>query len=382
MPRQGQALPAEQPLPPRTRIGLLLPLSGGNAPIGQAMLSAAQLALFEQGDNTLELAPYDTRGTGAGAAEAARSALASGARLLVGPLTAGETAAVAQTARPAQVPVLAFTSDSAQAGGTVWVLGVTPAQQVRRVVGAALSRGARRFALVAPEGEFGRRLAAAMNEALAGQGLPGPAVAYFPPRGDAMAALRSIAVQGGATPPPAAPAPPPPGTPEALPPAEAMPAPEPVRASYDAILIAESGEKARRLAAGLAEAGISVPVRLLGTALWATDPGLGSEPALVGAWFPGADPVAQSQFDGRYQAAFGERAPPLAGIAYDATGLAVRAARGGSVRDPGTGELFLGAAGPLRLLPDGRAQRGLAVLEVQPGQPVLLEPAAMPDAGS
>ena len=38
------SLPAE---PVRDRIALLLPLSGPNAPLGEAALAAAQLALFE-----------------------------------------------------------------------------------------------------------------------------------------------------------------------------------------------------------------------------------------------------------------------------------------------------------------------------------------------
>jgi hypothetical protein len=50
----------------RTRVGLLLPLTGSNGPLGQAMLNAATLALFEQGDRRVEFLPRDTRGTPAG----------------------------------------------------------------------------------------------------------------------------------------------------------------------------------------------------------------------------------------------------------------------------------------------------------------------------
>jgi len=48
--------------PPRNRVGLLLPLSGGNRQLGEQLLNAAQLALFDLGDNALELLPRDTRG--------------------------------------------------------------------------------------------------------------------------------------------------------------------------------------------------------------------------------------------------------------------------------------------------------------------------------
>ncbi|MBY0332653.1 MAG: ABC transporter substrate-binding protein, partial [Acetobacteraceae bacterium] len=66
--------------PPRERVGLLLPLSGGNRALGAAMLNAAQLALFDQADPRVELVPRDTGGTAGGAAEATRAALADGAR--------------------------------------------------------------------------------------------------------------------------------------------------------------------------------------------------------------------------------------------------------------------------------------------------------------
>ena len=59
-----------RPSRPRSRVGLLLPLSGGNRALGEAMLNAAQLALFDQADPAIEFLPRDTGSTPAGAAEA------------------------------------------------------------------------------------------------------------------------------------------------------------------------------------------------------------------------------------------------------------------------------------------------------------------------
>ncbi|MCO6419778.1 penicillin-binding protein activator, partial [Siccirubricoccus sp. KC 17139] len=148
---------------PRSRVGLLLPLSGANKPLGEAMLNAAQLALFDQADPGIEFLPRDTGGTPAGAAEAARSALSAGARALAGPLTLNETAAAAGPARNAHAPLIAFTSDADQGGGGVWVLGMTPGEQAERMAGAAAADGARRIGLLAPDDEFGRRLAGALR---------------------------------------------------------------------------------------------------------------------------------------------------------------------------------------------------------------------------
>ncbi|WP_205083122.1 penicillin-binding protein activator [Paracraurococcus ruber] len=337
------AIPAE---PPRSRVGLLLPLSGSNRPLGQAMLNAAQLALFDQGDAGVEFLPRDTASTAAGAGEAARTALAEGARAFAGPLTLGETATAAQAARASGAPVLAFTSDAGQGGNGVWVMGVTPAEQAERMAAAAAASGARRLALLAPDEEFGRRLAAGLRARAQALALPPPVILLHPRIADVAQAGRDLAETAGAE-------------------------------GVDAVLLGHGGDRARQAAAALAAA-LPRPARLLGTTLWAGDATLAQEPALAGALFPGPDPEARAAFDSRYQAAFGERPPRLAGVAYDAAALAARA-----VREPGgnppLGQPMLGADGPIRLEPNGLAQRGLAIFALTPaGEPRLVEPAPVP----
>lgn len=339
---------APPPPPARARIGLLLPLSGANRPLGEAMLQAAQLALFDQAEPGVEFLPRDTASTPAGAAEAARSALAEGARALAGPLTLAETAAAAGPARAAEAPMLAFTSDAGQAGRGVWVLGITPAEQAGRIAEAATAAGARRFGLLAADDELGRRLAAGFRDRLAALGQPAPLVVLHPRLGDTAAAARDLAAQAG---------------PEGL----------------GAVLIGLTGERAR-LAAGTLQPALPRPARLFGTAAWAQEPGLGQEPALAGALFPGPDPAARANFEARFQAAFGDRPPRLAGVAYDAAALASRAARSGGGTPP-LGQAMLGADGPVRLLPDGLAQHGLALFALEAaGEPRLVQPAPIPGA--
>ncbi len=330
----------------RERVALLLPLSGPNRQLGQAMLNAAQMALFDQGDPGIELLPRDTGGTAAGAAEAARAAVAQGARALAGPLTLTETAGAAPAVRSGRVSMLAFTNDASQAGGGVWVLGLTPSEQAERITAAAAAAGARRFGLLAPADELGRRLSTGMQTRLSALGLPPPVAVLRPPRGDAAGAARELAAQAG---------------PEGL----------------DAVLLGETGAAAKAAAATLAAA-LPTPPRLLGTALWTGDTALAGEPALADAWFPAPDPAARSGFESRYMTTFGERPPRIAAVAYDATALAGRAARMGS---PPVGEAMMGADGPIRLLPGGVAQRGLAIYALDAsGQPRLVQPASVPGA--
>jgi len=163
----------------RQRVAILLPLTGPRADIGQAMLQAAELALPQPGSPPLD--PRDTGGTPAGAAAAARSAIQEGAGLLLGPLTSAETAAVAPVAQAAGVVVLAFTNDPAQAQPGVWTLGITPGQQVRRLVAAAQGQGRSQFAALLPDSDFGRAMGSALTQAAASAGLPSPVVRFHAP---------------------------------------------------------------------------------------------------------------------------------------------------------------------------------------------------------
>lgn len=355
-PQAGMPAPVE---PPRAKVALLLPLTGQNASLGQSLLNAAQLALFEQGGPGFEFLPRDTGSTPSGAAAAARDAVNEGARVLVGPLTGPETAAVAAPARAAGVPVLPFTNDANQAAPQVWPLGITPAQQVRRLVGAAHQQGARRFALAGPQGALTQQMATALRAAASDLGLPPPVVESYPSAAAPSTMGREIAQKIGANP-------------DAAPESRA-----------EVLILAESGARARDFASGLAAGGAAMPpLRLAGHALWLNDENLGQEPALAGAWVPGPDPAARGQFESRYQAAFGERPARIVGVAYDAAALAARAMRNqppeGAAQMP-VGEVVLGADGPLRLNPGGQVQRGLAVYSLAPGAaPGVVAPAELP----
>jgi ABC-type branched-subunit amino acid transport system substrate-binding protein len=339
------------PEPPRNRIALLLPLSGPQASLGRAMEQAAELALFERGGRGVDFLPMDTGSTASGAAEAARRAVGQGARIIVGPLTAAETSAASAPARAARIPIIAFTNDAAQSGPGVWTLGVTPAQQVRRAMGAAMSGGAQRFALAAPDDAFGRALAAAMRSVAQEWGLPDPVVVLHPARASGGAVAQDVAQRGAG--------------------------------GVDAVLIGSTGAMARGVAAGLGPAGLNAPApRILGHALWAQDASLGQEPALHGATFAAPDPRSRAGFDARFEGAFGERPPRLAGIAYDAAGVAARVVltpRGQA--GPNTGEVFDGVDGPVRLQPEGLVQRGLALFAIEPsGEARMIERAPAPGA--
>ena len=360
------------------RVALLLPFSSsskGARDASAALFDAAQLAVFDAGDADLLLLPKDTAGTADGAAAAAEAALADGAELIIGPLFSQSVGAVAERARPAGVPVIAFSSDLAAAGGGVFLLSYPPEVEVARIVDYAMVEGRSRIAALTPNTDYGRRVGDALAEelyaragefvqeetyALSPQAMQAPAkrLARYDQRRSAIQreqALLKKARQGDE---------------------DAKEAVYELRESaeymlgYDAVLLPEQGNLLRALAPLLPYYDVNTRnVKLLGTSLW-DNPALAREPALAGGWFAAPDPQMRQAFSERYQAVYGTQPARLAPLAYDAATLAARLSRRPArnrfsldeIADPNG---YLGVDGIFRFLPNGMIERGLAVKEVQ-----------------
>ena len=361
---------------PSRPVAILLPLSGPRADLGQPMLQAAQLALADLGSPAI--IPADTTGTAEGASVAARGALAQGAGLILGPLTAPETAAVAPAATTASVPVLAFTNTTAAARPGVWTLGITPGQQVRRLLAYAQEQGRGTVAALLPESQFGHAMADALTEAAQQRGLPPPEIRFH---GGGMAAISGAVrqlsnyeqrwgpVQQRIKEARAQ------GTPEGRREAEQLTRSSVPPPPFDALLLGDTGDALAELASLLPYYFVGPPsVQILGPALWATSGSAASQ--VRGAWFAAPDPAARANFEQTFAARFGGPPPGPADLAFDAASIARAVASQGYAQaalvNP---DGFSGADGWLRLLPDGQVQRGLAIFQVEAGGPRIISPA-------
>ena len=389
-PQQPPPPPVTQvePLPPPLpegpiRVGLLLPLSGDAAAVGTDMLDAAQLALFDVGDNDLVLLPRDTSNTAEGASAAARDALDNGAQLLLGPLFSASTVAVAPLAVARNVRVLSFSNDAAAAGRGAYIMGFRPEEQVERVVRFAHSQGLTRVAALAPDDAYGARALRAWRAASAGTpGIqPGPSATY---QADGVGAADVVARLTGSAQRQAT------GEEQrralvsrtdaagrlAMQRAEA---PAVAQLPFDALLLPDSGARLQTVLGLLDSHGLdSRQTRLLGTMLWQDDPGVANEPGLQGAWMATVAPDGLQAFARHFEDTFGRKPGPLAGLAYDATALAAVLARSERRFDDAALTApagFAGRLGIFRLMPSGITEHGLAVVEVGAGSSRLLDPA-------
>ncbi len=371
-------------------VALLLPLSGRDAQLGQQLLEAAELGLFDAADERFTLLPVDTGGTPAGAVEAAEKAIGQGARLILGPLFGAEAAAVGPIAKSAGINVVTFSNDQSVAGDNVFVFGFLPRPQVERAVAYAAAKGSKRFALLAPRGGFGDTVADELRKAAgnaraqvtrtetydAASGDLGPVVrrfADFERRSTALAnerkqyegksdevsrqALRRLEGQQGFG-----------------------------DIGFDTLLLPEGGDRLKVLSPMLAGYDIEPKsVRLLGTVLW-DDPALAVEPSLRGAWFVAPPPEGRAEFEAAYEKTYQRKPPRLATLAYDMVALAAVLAKIDDRADFSRAALtqstgFAGVDGLFRFLPDGRSERGYAIIEIGDRQRRVIDPAPESFAG-
>ncbi len=360
------------------RVAILLPMGAESNEVrdlAQSLLEAAQLALFDQGNQQILLIPKDTFGTPEGAVAAARDVIDQGAELILGPLFAPSVQAIAPIARMQDVPIVAFSTDREVAGDGVYLLSFMPENEIETVTRYAVSQGIINFAALIPYGPYGARVQDAFNQSVMETGGTVTQVENYVRETSAMsepvkrlanynARLAAIQLEKQRLSE---------NDDEAS--RQALERLEDVEiwsgTDFQAVLIPEEGNLLRSLAPWLAYYEVDPrTVKFLGTGLW-DDPEIVREPSLLGGWFAAPSPDAHQAFTQSFLQAYGHTPPRIASLAYDAMMLAAslssgpRGARFGrtDITNPNG---FLGIDGLFRLLPDGRSERGLAVLEVTP----------------
>jgi branched-chain amino acid transport system substrate-binding protein len=340
----------------KVRVALLLPLTGKNADLGQSMLKAAQMALFDVGSANYDLVPRDTHSTPEGAAAAAQAAAQAGNDLILGPIFAEDVRVVRPIAQGARIPVIAFTTDWSLGGNGTYIMGFLPFAQVARVAQFAQSHGHDRIAAFAPSTEYCDTVISTLQRT---GGLV--RTARYSPQQPDLSGIVADFVSSART--------------------------SPTTLEFNALMLPVGGESLRSLMALLDLQGVNGgTVRLLGTGLW-DDPSLTRDPALFGGWFAAPDPGTRQDFDRRYQENYGAAPPRLASLAYDATALSAVLARVGGAQPYAAANLmnprgFAGIDGLFRFRGDGLAERGLAVLEIRSGRAAVVDPAPTAFAGA
>jgi ABC-type branched-subunit amino acid transport system substrate-binding protein len=366
-----QIMQSASGVPARTiKIGLLLPLSGKHADLGQAMLQAAQLALFDMNYTNIELVPRDTNGTTSGARQAAKEALEDGALLLLGPIFSHAVKGAKPIAAQYGVPLLGFSTDWRVAGNGTFVMGVLPFAQAERMAEFAAQNNWRNIGIIAANSDYGNAVVDAFKDKALSLGLNIAQETRFTEGSTNISTeVREFARYDASK------------ADKSGKPKDNLDAPAP----YDAIFVPVGGDQAKSLINLLAYYNLGTDrVAYMGTGLW-DDSSFYSEPAAQRAFYAAPAPEARASFENKYMSVYGTQAPRLVSIAYDATALAAVLADQGLAR---TGRPdytpqallnpngFSGIDGIFRFLPNGRIERALAVHQIGGMSTRVIAPAA------
>jgi ABC-type branched-subunit amino acid transport system substrate-binding protein len=337
-------------LPP-VKVAILLPLSGPQSATGEAMLQAAQLALFDIGYNKFQLIPRDTGGTTSGAGKAATSAIQDGAQVILGPLFANSVRAVKAVAKPRGVNVIAFSTDWTLADNSTYLMGFMPFSQVDRITKYASDNGYKNFALIAPQDEYGNLVTKRFEEKA---------------HENNVSILNSLRFSAGD-------------------PAVINEITKLKNGNFQAVFMPVGGSQTEMISSALSyNKMMPSQIKRIGTGLW-DDPRIAKQPNMQGAWFAAPSPRTRTPFENKYMNTYGQKPPRLASLAYDATALTATLAKNGfetngqpafntsAITNPNG---FAGTDGVFRFKANGLIERSLAVLELRDGRIIEIDPAA------
>ncbi|WP_458792387.1 penicillin-binding protein activator [Yoonia sp. MH D7] len=344
------------------QVGLLVPGgsgAGSDRLLASNLENAARLAISDLNGVKIDLRIYNTGADPLQAASVASRAVDDGAKIILGPLFAEAANAAGVAVASRNVNVLAFSNNPTIAGGNVFILGATFQNTANRLVQYSRGQGINRFMIVHGNdlgGQLGRD---AIANAVRANGAEVSGIeSYELTQQGIVSASGRIAAStkaGGAN---------------------------------AVFMTAGVNADLPILATTLPDAGLNpADTRYIGLTRWNAAPQALALPGLQGGLFALPDQNMANLFESRYNAAYGAKPHPLAGLAYD--GIAaigalvasnnVNALTKAALTSP---QGFQGTSGIFRLLPNGLNERGMAVATIRNNQVVVLAQAPRTFAGA
>ena len=331
------------------RVALLVPttIPGGAAKVATELRNGAEMAIQDFGQNRIQVVVKDTKGQAAEAQAKAGEALAEGSSLIIGPLFAANVSAASGVTLPANVSMLAFSTDTSVARRGVYLFSYTPQSDTRRMISYASSIGKSSIVAFLPRNAEGNLRGRILRE-IAGRSRLNAVIHEYDrtPEG-----IELVLAEGAVS-----------------------------AQTADAIYVPEGGPIPGLIVGGLRRNGVDLAGKqILGSGAWESIDFNNAN--LDGAIYPGRDISRFNGFADRYARKFGVRPGVQAALAYDAVTLASELVRlNGDTNAFRTGNFesrrgFQGTTGAFRIRSDGTTDRGLAIYKIENRRGKLLEPA-------
>ena len=337
------------------RVGVLLPLSGDAAAVGQGLRNATMIALEDINNPNLILQFYDTKSTPEGARVAVENAINQRVKMIVGPLMSSEVEAISYQTRKHDIPVIAFSTNDAVLQPQVYTIGLLIEEQVNRIISHAAQKGRSRFALLLPDNATGIAVAKSAVKAAKKHGGTVSKIAFYPQETtDFSEIIRKMSEydrrssNGGGV-------------------------------DFDAVIVPETGSRLKSATAMFGYYDVFYPdVMFLGTSVW-ENTNLNKETTLNKAVYPALSRSHSAYFNKKYQSMYGTYPSGIFALAYDAVALSSALAKRNpynldeAITSP---DGFVGINGAFRFFSNGKNQHSLDIMQITPSADVVVDSAS------
>ena len=335
------------------KIGVLLPLSGKNLEIGNMILNALELAIFQNKESSIELVIQDTQSESSFSKKAFQKLLEKKINFVIGPLYSKTLTSINEQVKNNQINIFALSNNKSLAKKGVWTFGVDPKEQTERILDYALEKGLTNTAALLPKNSYGLLLFETISN-YEKNGIIGPVRIEF--YEDNITSQQNAAKKLAK------------GfekyesyikKKEALEPQDNIVVKEVIK-PFDNVIIAASGQALTVLSSQLQYNYVDPEkVQFLGTSSW-EDTSILNEPALEGGVFAATSQLFQKDIKRIYKNTFEKDMPKVAMIAYDILALLIAIEKDKktiNINDLINKEGFLGLRGLFRLSKSGTVER-------------------------
>lgn len=361
-------------------VAVILPLSGKNAKIGQSMLNAINMSLFDNDqNNSVELSIFDDKSNEYSSKKIMDEIISKNIKLVIGPIFTNTIEAIAGIAAANDITLLSFSNNSSLANKKgVFLAGFAPEQEIDRITSYLIENGHTNFAVIAPNNQYGIRIAGTLRETAdikdanfissqfyidgttdfsktAATSLNSFIISkniqdyqddlnIIKDKGEREAKRQKIISNNKLYP--------------------------------DTILITESSNKVFDIAKEIQKNNVEGrDIKIIGTGYWNKDEIL-IDPVLNGAIFPAPDNQYFSKFKDRYLQTYNEDPTRISSIAYDITAFVIDLTKELKGNKPTANSIvnyngkkgYNGIDGTFRFLPNGMIERNLAIIEINGGE--------------
>ena len=139
----------------KIKVGIMLPLSGEHSEIGNLILNAIEMAIFQTKENKLELHIKDTQANAYKAKEVLTELIDEGVKIVIGPLFSKSLVAIQRKVADNNINIFALTNNVNLRNKGIWIFGVDPQAQTEKVLKHELEKGSKSIAALLPQNAYG-----------------------------------------------------------------------------------------------------------------------------------------------------------------------------------------------------------------------------------